>query len=322
MHYPSPEVSWLIREGLMMVESARCRSDRRGPSGSRLHRQLAPRPLLGRRTCAIPTAAERRLWRRPVRPRAGPGCSVDPVVDMRPGQGIGQGSPLAVPPAPVDEVVVSLGGRPDEQDGRTESPEGSLSELPVARTALAHGTVEKQEQDGRSAKRIVAASPLALSGTCPRGLLVVAALADMKRSVSEPADDNVKVPPGTAARMRRSPGGRSRVLYVRLTEEEDREVRDRAAKAGLSGPRFLVETALSGSAESAASHRHAAVEARATRVVLKGVANNLNQIAKWANANHVLPDHFDDLLDDLDRAVVAVEQAAGTPAPLPTGRCR
>jgi hypothetical protein len=100
------------------------------------------------------------------------------------------------------------------------------------------------------------------------------------------------------------------VLYVRLTEEEDRQVRDRAAKAGLSGQRFLIETALSGSAESAATLRQAAVEARATRVVLKGVANNLNQLTKWANANHALPVHLDRLLDDLGRVVVAAEQAA------------
>jgi hypothetical protein len=141
---------------------------------------------------------------------------------------------------------------------------------------------------------------------------VVAALAEMKRSVTETAGDSVNATTGSAARMRRSPGGRSRVLYVRLTEEEDRQVRDRAAKAGLSGQRFLVEATLSGSAESAATLRQTAVEARATRVVLKGVANNLNQLTKWANANHALPAHLDRLLDDLGRAVVAVERSAGT----------
>ncbi len=139
---------------------------------------------------------------------------------------------------------------------------------------------------------------------------MVAALAEMKRSVTDTAGDGVRVITGSAARMRRSPGGRSRVLFVRLTEEEDRQIRDLAAKAGLSGQRFLVEAALSGSAESAATLRQAAVEARATRVVLKGVANNLNQLTKWANANHALPAHLDRLLDDLGRAVMAVEQSA------------
>ena len=81
------------------------------------------------------------------------------------------------------------------------------------------------------------------------------------------------------------------VLYVRLTEEEDRQIRHRAAKQGLSAQRFLIESALSGSAESAAARRRAAVEVRAARVILKGVANNLNQLTKWANTNHALPRH-------------------------------
>ena len=205
-------------------------------------------------------------------------------------------------------VLAPLPSRTRTKNGE---PGGLTLEYPVVRTALAHGVVEEREQDGRSAKRIVAALPLAPAEICPRGLLVVAALAEMKRSVTDTAGDSVRAITGSAARMRRSPGGRSRVLYVRLTEEEDRQVRDRAAKAGLSGQRFLIETALSGSAETAAAHRHAAVEARATRVVLKGMASNLNQMTKWANANHVLPAHLDRPLDDVGRAVAAVEQAAG-----------
>lgn len=111
--------------------------------------------------------------------------------------------------------------------------------------------------------------------------------------------------------MRRSPGGRHQRLVVRLTEEEERQIRHRADEKSLSAPRFVIEAALSGSAESATARRHAAVEVRAARVILKGVANNLNQLTKWANANHVLPAHLDALMSDLDRAVLAVEQTAG-----------
>jgi uncharacterized protein (DUF1778 family) len=111
--------------------------------------------------------------------------------------------------------------------------------------------------------------------------------------------------------MRRTPGGRHQRLVVRLTEEEERQIRHRADAKGLSAPRFVIEAALSGSAESAAARRHAAVEVRAARVILKGVANNLNQLTKWANANHALPAHLERLMGDLDRAVLAVEQIAG-----------
>jgi uncharacterized protein (DUF1778 family) len=111
--------------------------------------------------------------------------------------------------------------------------------------------------------------------------------------------------------MRRAPGGRHQRLVVRLTEVEEHQIRERAEDKGLSAQRFVIEAALSGSAESAAARRHAAVEVRAARVILKGVANNLNQLTKWANANHVLPTHFHRLVGDLDRAVLAVEETAG-----------
>jgi uncharacterized protein (DUF1778 family) len=111
--------------------------------------------------------------------------------------------------------------------------------------------------------------------------------------------------------MRRTPGGRHQRLVVRLTEEEERQIRHRADAKGLSAQRFVIEAALSGSAHSAAARRHAAVEVRAARVILKGVANNLNQLTKWANANHVLPAHLDALMGHLDRAVLAVERTAG-----------
>jgi uncharacterized protein (DUF1778 family) len=112
--------------------------------------------------------------------------------------------------------------------------------------------------------------------------------------------------------MKRSRGGRSHVLYVRLTDDEDRQIRHRAAQQGLSAQRFVVEAALSRSSENATARRQAALDALAARVVLKGVANNLNQLTKWANANRVLPPRLDHLVEALARAVVATEETAVT----------
>jgi predicted trehalose synthase len=36
------------------------------------------------------------------------------------------------------------------------------------------------------------------------------------------------------------------------------------------------------------------------------LANNVNQLAKWANTNHVLPDTFAEALADIRRATAAV----------------
>jgi hypothetical protein len=48
------------------------------------------------------------------------------------------------------------------------------------------------------------------------------------------------------------------------------------------------------------------------RIGLARLANNVNQLAKWANTNHAMPADFglDALIHDLGRAVDTVEQTA------------
>jgi uncharacterized protein (DUF1778 family) len=113
-----------------------------------------------------------------------------------------------------------------------------------------------------------------------------------------------------AIRMRRSPGGRHRLLGVRLTEEEERQIRHRANGAGVSAQRFLVEAALSGSAAVAAQRRQTQRDAERARLILASISNNVNQLAKWANTNHVLPDTFSACIDDIRRATSAVTDTA------------
>jgi uncharacterized protein (DUF1778 family) len=95
---------------------------------------------------------------------------------------------------------------------------------------------------------------------------------------------------------------------VRLTEEEDRQIRHRADGAGLSAQRFVVEAALSGSASAAAQRRRAERDAERARLILASISNNMNQLAKWANTNHVLPDTFGACIDDIRRATSAVAE--------------
>jgi uncharacterized protein (DUF1778 family) len=154
--------------------------------------------------------------------------------------------------------------------------------------------------------RIVEALPLALPRTCLRGPLGVAALGEMNQFMSESGDENESSPTERVARMNRSPGGRSRVIFVRVTEDEDLEIRRRAAKHRRSAQRFLIETALSGSAQLAAERSRAQRDAETTRIILARLANNVNQLAKWANTNHVLPDTFAEALADIRRATAAV----------------
>jgi hypothetical protein len=90
---------------------------------------------------------------------------------------------------------------------------------------------------------------------------------------------------------------------VLLTEAELASLRALSESAGVSVQRYLIEAAMSGSADDAASRRRAVVDVQASRVVLKGVSNNLNQLTKWAN-------RLDSLVDDLAQAVATVEQTA------------
>jgi ABC-type transporter Mla subunit MlaD len=108
--------------------------------------------------------------------------------------------------------------------------------------------------------------------------------------------------------MRRSVGGRNQVLYVRLTEVEDGQIRQLALRQGVSAQRLVIEAALSGSAEIAAARRRAAVEVQSARAILKGIANNLNQLTKWANTNHALPDQLERVTKDLAQAIAKVEK--------------
>jgi len=115
---------------------------------------------------------------------------------------------------------------------------------------------------------------------------------------------------GSAIRMRRAPGGRPSRLNLRLTEEEERQIRRLAEGCGLSAPRYLIEAGLARSASDAADRRRVEWDLGQARVVLKAAGNNLNQLAKWANANHALPAHIEAALGEVQQAVEVVEDCA------------
>jgi hypothetical protein len=112
--------------------------------------------------------------------------------------------------------------------------------------------------------------------------------------------------PARVARMKRTPGGRHRVVRVVLTDEEREVLGTRASAGGVSVQRYLVEAGLSGSAGAATEAREARRDVERIQLGLAGIANNVNQLAKWANTNHALPDTFEAVLGDIRRASGAV----------------
>ena len=115
----------------------------------------------------------------------------------------------------------------------------------------------------------------------------------------------------TSKRISRMPtltGGRHFVVKVRLSDSEHDELRWRATRAGMSVQRFLFDAAMAGSAAQSAEGQRAQRDAQRARLVLTSIANNVNQLAKWANTNHVLPDAFAVALDDVRRATAEVAE--------------
>jgi uncharacterized protein (DUF1778 family) len=122
--------------------------------------------------------------------------------------------------------------------------------------------------------------------------------------MTEPMDKDKTTHPASkrTSRMPTLTGGRHLGIKVRLADAELNELRRRANIAGLSVQRFLIEAAMTGSAAQAAEQRRALADSQRARLVLTSVSNNVNQLAKWANTNHVLPDNLDAVLDDVRRA--------------------
>lgn len=68
-----------------------------------------------------------------------------------------------------------------------------------------------------------------------------------------------------------------------MTDEEHAELSARAAAAGVSLPRFLIESATAGEGRTAPERRAVYATLLAARRTLAGAANNLNQLARWSN---------------------------------------
>ena len=112
-------------------------------------------------------------------------------------------------------------------------------------------------------------------------------------------------------RRRRKPGGRERRNNLRMTEDEHDKLTELAAEAGVSIPRFLIESALGGGVKPS-QRRIMVTELLAAKNQVAGAANNLNQLARWANTNEAYPPGADRaaeaLADALERLSVAVDR--------------
>jgi uncharacterized protein with PhoU and TrkA domain len=93
---------------------------------------------------------------------------------------------------------------------------------------------------------------------------------------------------------------------VKLTEDEQQQLRARAAALGVSVPRLMVESALGGATGMAPDRQREVAELFEVRRLLSTVANNVNQLARLANTTGELG-----MQGRLENALAEVEEVVG-----------
>jgi hypothetical protein len=113
-------------------------------------------------------------------------------------------------------------------------------------------------------------------------------------------------------RRAREPVARAVIQKVRLTEGERDRLRARAAELGVSVPRLMVESALSG-VETPSDRRRMVAELFETRRLLATVANNVNQLAHAANISGQVSEsqRLEQTLAEVDELVADLRQLTG-----------
>ena len=113
-------------------------------------------------------------------------------------------------------------------------------------------------------------------------------------------DTEGRAPGRSTARRRRVEGGRHHRHVVRVTPEEEAQLLALALRYRVSVPKLLVDSALAGGSEVAASNasvRHALItELFGLHRLLANVANNVNQMTRTLHATGELPPQTGEVL--------------------------
>lgn len=109
---------------------------------------------------------------------------------------------------------------------------------------------------------------------------------------------------------RANAGGRAKSYRVYVTEAEDAQLRALAGERSVTVPRLLFEAAVAPRVEIDTDRRAAIAEIFSVRRLMANIANNVNQLAKFANSEGRLPQEAELIVAEYRRAVPAMEAAA------------
>jgi hypothetical protein len=101
-------------------------------------------------------------------------------------------------------------------------------------------------------------------------------------------------------------GGRQHSHRVLVTPAEEARLQRLALAQGVTVPRLLVESAFAGVGETPSQRREAMAELLAVHRLLSAVSNNVNQLARHANAGEEFPVEAVATLDAVRRVAARV----------------
>lgn len=120
---------------------------------------------------------------------------------------------------------------------------------------------------------------------------------------------------GRQRRANDSDGPRERRYTVKVNKDEDAQLQARAVVRSVTVPRLMFESAMNLHVETDTDRKEAIAELFAIRRLLANVANNVNQMAKYANEERAFPADAEAVVKEY-RAIVpqisaAIERLAG-----------
>lgn len=121
---------------------------------------------------------------------------------------------------------------------------------------------------------------------------------------------------GRQRRANAEGGPRQKRYTVKVTREEDVQLIARAVARSVTVPRLMVETAMSAHIETDTDRKAAIAELFAVRRLLANVANNVNQVARFANEEKQFPADAQAIVEEyralVPRISAAIEELSGS----------
>ncbi len=96
---------------------------------------------------------------------------------------------------------------------------------------------------------------------------------------------------------------------VKVNADEDAQLRARAGAAGVTVPRLMFESALDAHVVTDTQRKEVVAEVYAVRRLMATVANNVNQLARYANTEGVFPAEADAVLAEYRELVPRLRAA-------------